>query len=178
MRQWIRKRLFIQSTFPSRHECFGYKYPRNSSENHLWSRGSWAIGLSHFSLLFLHFVLCSGFPRSRQGSCCSCCFHARKVRGPEWSPWAVVFSRIQWPLGWVWCEGQITWEKRPFFYPKTIKLSVADIDYEQWNLLSLLLKGNLRAQICVTYVATCLQLGEKWSPQRLMETEILSWTLG
>lgn len=73
MRQWIRKRLFIQSTFPSRHECFGYKYPRNSPENHLWSRGSWAIGLSRFPLLFFHFVLGSGFPRSRQSSCCSCC---------------------------------------------------------------------------------------------------------
>lgn len=89
-----------------------------------------------------------------------------------------MFSRIQWPLGLVWCEGQITWEKRPFFYPKTIKLSVAGIYHEQWNLLSLLVKGNLRAQISITSVAAWLQLGEKWSPQRFMETEILSWTLG
>ena len=43
---------------------------------------------------------------------------------------------------------------------------------------SLLVKGNLRAQISVTSVATWLQLGEKWSPQRFVETEIFTWTLG
>ena len=65
MRKRLRKRLFIQFTFPSRHECFDCKDPRNSPENHLWSRGSWAIGLSCFSLVFFHFVLCSVFPGSR-----------------------------------------------------------------------------------------------------------------